>query len=124
VPDPAPYHAQADVFVTPLHTGGGMRVKILDAWLWGMPVVSTPIGAEGIAIRDGENILIAADPGAFARATIRLLTEPDLNARLRAAGRAWVEEQYSWQAVYPQVDAVYAGLIERGQAGRAQLDRG
>ena len=54
-----PYLAEADAFVVPLHAGGGMRVKILDAWLWGLPIVSTPIGAEGIESRDGENIMLA-----------------------------------------------------------------
>ncbi len=111
VPDPQPYLAAADAFVVPLHAGGGMRVKILDAWLWGLPVVSTPLGAEGIALRDGENILLAADAPAFAAAVVRLLRDPDLNARLRRNGRAWVEQTYSWQAVYRQVDAVYAGLL-------------
>ncbi len=61
VADPLPYLQAADVFVVPLHSGGGMRVKILDAWLWGLPIVSTPIGAEGIELRDGENILLAGD---------------------------------------------------------------
>ncbi len=58
VPDPTPYLAAADPFVVPLHAGGGMRVKILDAWLWGLPIVSTSIGAEGIELADGEHILI------------------------------------------------------------------
>jgi len=83
VPEPEPYLATADVFVVPLHAGGGMRVKILDAWLWGLPIVSTPIGAEGIEMRDGENILLAEDAAAFAQATLRLLTDEGLNQRLR-----------------------------------------
>ncbi len=111
VPDPTPYLAASDVFVVPLHAGGGMRVKILDAWLWGQPVVSTPIGAEGIAVRDGENILLAAGAAAFADAVVRLLTDGALNAALRANGRAWVEANYSWQVVYRQVDAVYERLL-------------
>ncbi|MCX6032007.1 MAG: glycosyltransferase family 4 protein [Chloroflexi bacterium] len=110
-PDPTPYLAASDVFVVPLHVGGGMRVKILDAWLWGQPIVSTPVGAEGIAVRDGENILLAAGAAAFAAAVVRLLTDAALNAALRANGRAWVEANYSWQAVYRQVDAVYARLL-------------
>jgi glycosyltransferase involved in cell wall biosynthesis len=112
-PDPLPYLAQADVFVVPLHAAGGMRVKILDAWLWGLPVVSTPIGAEGIAIREGENILVAEDAAAFAAATVRALTDQELNRRLRVEGRAWVEERYSWQVVYRQVDKVYEKLEGR-----------
>ncbi len=110
VADATPYLAAADVFVVPLSAGGGMRVKILDAWLWGLPVVSTPIGAEGIHLRDGENILIAGDGDAFAAAVVRCLTDPALNTRLRAAGRAWVERTYAWQTVYRRVDDVYARL--------------
>jgi glycosyltransferase involved in cell wall biosynthesis len=111
VADPAPYLAAAGAFVVPLNAGGGMRVKILDAWLWGLPIVSTPIGAEGISVQHGENILLAGDAAAFADATVRLLTDPGLNAQLRRAGRAHVERHYSWQAVYPKVDAVYASLL-------------
>ena len=111
VADPLPYLETADVFVVPLFSGGGMRVKILDAWLWGLPIVSTPLGAEGIEAQDGENILLAADAPAFAAAVLRLLTDPDLNTRLRAAGRALVEQTYAWQVVYRKVDAVYARLL-------------
>ena len=53
VADPVPYLEAADAFVVPLHAGGGMRVKIVDAWLWGLPIVSTPIGAEGIDVGMG-----------------------------------------------------------------------
>jgi glycosyltransferase involved in cell wall biosynthesis len=118
VADPQPYLAAADAFVVPLFSGGGMRVKILDAWLWGLPIVATPLGAEGIEVRDGENILLAADAPAFAAAVLRLLTDAELNARLRRAGRAWVEQTYSWQAVYPKVDAVYAGLLASKSANQ------
>ncbi|NLF14876.1 MAG: glycosyltransferase [Anaerolineaceae bacterium] len=112
VADPTPYLETADAFVVPLHAGGGMRVKIVDAWQWGLPIVSTPLGAEGIQVRDGENILLAGDAPDFARATLRLLTDADLNRRLRANGRAWVEEHYAWQRVYQRVDRVYSGLLQ------------
>lgn len=111
VDDPLPYLQQADAFVVPLHSGGGMRVKILDAWLWGLPVVSTSIGAEGIVLQDGETILLADTPRDFAAAVLRLLGDASLNARLRCAGRAWVEATYAWQVVYPRVEAVYARLF-------------
>ena len=119
VADLEPYLAQTDAFVVPLHAGSGMRVKILDAWMWGLPVVSTPIGAEGIEVREDENILLAEDAPAFAAATLRLLTDRDLNDRLRANGRDWVEAHYSWQSVYAQVDAVYERLLT-GRGGEAQ----
>jgi glycosyltransferase involved in cell wall biosynthesis len=104
--------AEANVFVVPLLTGEGMRVKILDAWLWGLPVVSTPIGAEGIEIQAGASILIAADAGAFAEATCRLLTDQALNQQLRSAARSWVESRYAWQPVYQQVEQVYVRLLD------------
>ena len=114
VPDPTPYLAAADAFVVPLHAGGGMRVKILDAWLWGLPIVSTSIGAEGMEICAGENLLIANDAPAFAAAVIRCLADPVLNANLRTAGRAWVEATYAWQVVYQRVDEVYRQLVRDG----------
>ena len=119
VADPAPYLEAADAFVIPLHAGGGMRVKIVDAWLWGLPIVSTPVGAEGMRVQDGENILLAEDASAFARAVVRLLTEPDLNRRLRVAGRAWVEANYAWSVVYRKVDKVYSSLLGVDEMGRS-----
>jgi glycosyltransferase involved in cell wall biosynthesis len=111
VVDLAPYLAQTDAFVVPLHAGSGMRVKILDAWVRGLPIVSTRIGAEGIQYREGENILIAADAQAFSQACTKLLTDSALNHSLRTSGRTWVESHYSWEAVYRQVDEVYARLL-------------
>jgi len=111
VPELLPHLARADAFVVPLHAGSGMRVKILDAWMWGIPIVSTPLGAEGIETVDGDNILLAEDVSAFADATVRVLTDPALNRRLREHGRTWVESHYSWDAVYAKVDEVYARLL-------------
>ena len=111
VGDPSPYIATADAFVVPLHIGEGMRVKILDAWSWGLPIISTPIGAEGIQVRPGENIMIAAGAEEFASAVVSVLTDRSLNERLRAAGRSWVEANYAWQTAYARVDEVYARLL-------------
>lgn len=119
VVDLAPYLTATDAFIVPLHAGSGMRVKILDAWVRGLPIVSTPIGAEGIECRDGENILLAGDAHAFSQACVRLLTDNALNRKLRAEGRAWVESHYSWEAVYRRVDRVYERLL--GTDGDAAL---
>ena len=107
VPDPLPYLQQASAFVVPLFSAGGMRVKIVDAWRWGLPIVSTTIGAEGIVYQPGENICIADDADFFAAAVINLLRDGELNARLRQNGRRWVEEKYDWQRVYPAWEQVY-----------------
>jgi polysaccharide biosynthesis protein PslH len=82
----------------------------------GLPIVSTPIGAEGIELVDGENILLAGDAAGFAAATLRLLADPALNQQLRQAGRRWVEQVYAWQVVYRRVDAVYERLLASSEA--------
>lgn len=106
--DPLPYLRETAVFIVPILAGGGMRVKIVEAWLWGLPVVSTMVGAEGIEASPGENILIADTPADFARAVVGLLARPAEGERLGSAGRRWAEERYSWRTVYPAWDAVYS----------------
>ncbi len=113
VSDPAPYLAETAAFIVPLNAGGGMRVKIVDAWGWGLPIVSTSIGAEGIDVQDGENILLGDTPEAFAKAVLRLLENPALGESLRANGRQWVEERYNWRTIYAQWDAVYEKVLSR-----------
>jgi len=98
------------VFIVPLRAGGGMRVKILDTWCWGLPIVSTCIGAEGIEVRAGENILLADEAQSFADAVLRLVNDTGFNQRLRQQGRNWVEEKYDWRRIYTAWDEVYSGL--------------
>jgi glycosyltransferase involved in cell wall biosynthesis len=111
VDDPLPYLAETAAFIVPLHAGGGMRVKILDAWSWGLPIVSTTIGAEGINIEPEKDMLIADTADAFAQAVIRILKNPDLAKRLGQTGRHTVETKYNWQTVYLAWDEVYQSLV-------------
>jgi glycosyltransferase involved in cell wall biosynthesis len=111
VPDLAHVLAETAVFIVPLRAGGGMRVKILDTWCWGLPIVSTSIGAEGIAIRNGENIMIADTADDFAQAVMRVLGDPQLASDLRRNGRQWIEEHYDWRRVYAAWDDVYGQLL-------------
>ncbi len=111
VPDPTPYLAETAVFIVPLRAAGGMRVKILDAWCWGVPVISTSVGAEGIDLQDGSHALIADTPEALAEAAVRVLQDPALGERLRENGRRWVEGQYNWRQVYARWGGVYGRLI-------------
>jgi glycosyltransferase involved in cell wall biosynthesis len=112
VADLMPYLTETTVFIVPLQAGGGMRVKILDAWSWGLPVVSTSIGAEGIEARHEDNILIADNAQAFAQAIIRLFAEPTLAHHLAQNGRRTVIEKYNWQDSYSAWNEIYPGLIE------------
>lgn len=107
VDDPRPYLVDTAAFVVPLHAGGGMRVKILDGWRWGLPMVSTPIGAEGIQVTPGHDMLIAESPADFAAATIRLLHEPALGRRLVVNGYETLCRYYDWRTVYQAWDGIY-----------------
>ena len=116
VPDAQPLLSRCRAFVVPVRAGGGMRVKIVDGWQWGLPIVSTTIGAEGIDTRPGENILLADEPQEFANAVVRVLTDSQLNSSLRENGRRWVEEHYDWRHVYKEVDDVYQTLLRSARS--------
>ncbi len=112
VPDTRPYIAGAAVYVVPMRIGGGVRLKLLEALALEAPVVSTGMGAEGVAgLRGGQHCLLADDPAAFAEAVLRLLADPALGRRLGAAGRALVQERYDWSTIVPGLEAIYQELI-------------
>lgn len=123
VDDPTPWLQETAVFVVPLLAGGGMRVKIVDGWVWGLPIVSTTIGAEGISLVDGENILLADTPEALVDAVVRLLVDNETRQNIARAGRAWVLEHYNWRRTYRAWDAIYAPAhlpaVAPGQGGAA-----
>jgi polysaccharide biosynthesis protein PslH len=108
VADPQRYLAETAVFIVPLRSGAGMRVKILDAWCWGLPVVSTTVGAEGMRALQDENLLLADDEEGFADAVLRVFHDGRTARRLADGGRATVERHYDWQQVYKAWDQVYA----------------
>lgn len=91
-------HARGAAFVIPLRVGGGTRIKAFEAMAMGLPVVSTSLGVEGLPVKPGEHCLTADDPRAFAAAMLRLIDNPDLRARLAAAARSHVENNFSHRA--------------------------
>ncbi|MEZ4836811.1 MAG: glycosyltransferase family 4 protein [Caldilineaceae bacterium] len=107
VDDPLPYLRQTAAFLAPLFAAGGMRVKILDGWMWGLPIVSTTIGAEGIEIRPGDNILIADEAKSFAQAVLVLVQDEQERARIGRNGRRWLEQAYNWRTTYRAWDKRY-----------------
>lgn len=113
VEDVQPYIANSACLIVPLRSGGGMRVKILEALARGIPVVSTTIGYEGIDLIPGEHLLVADTPQAFAEAVVRFQRDPELGARIAAAGRRRVEERYDWRAVCAAMDAAYERIVRR-----------
>ncbi|MBN1883923.1 MAG: glycosyltransferase [Candidatus Krumholzibacteriota bacterium] len=99
VPDTRPHVARAACAVVPIRVGGGTRIKIYELMSAGAAVVSTTIGAEGLEYRDGENILIADEPAAFAAAVAGVLTDGGRRRSLGAAARAFVAEHCAWESV-------------------------
>ena len=99
VEDVRPFVAQASICIVPLRIGGGTRLKIFEAMAMGKAVVSTSVGAEGLPVQAGENILLADTPRDFANSVIALLHDPNGRRRLGASARTLVEEKYSWRKV-------------------------
>ena len=98
VPDIGVYLAEASMLVVALDSGGGTRLKILEAFAAGLPVISTATGCEGIACEHGKHLWIAERKD-FSAAIDYLVTHPELATSLATHGRALVENQYDWSAL-------------------------
>lgn len=107
VPDTRPYIAGAGVYVIPLRIGGGTRLKVLEAMAMGQAVVSTRLGCDGFPFTDGCEVAYADDPPAFAARVVSLLQDRAEATGLGRAARAFVEAHYGWDAIVPQLEALY-----------------
>jgi glycosyltransferase involved in cell wall biosynthesis len=117
VPDVAPYYEQAIAAVVPLLSGSGTRLKILEAMAAGVPVVSTPIGAEGLDVSEGNNILLAPGGGSgpdkqyldqWIAALESLAPQGALWLNLANAGRTFVESRYNWDVIGAKLFDTYS----------------
>lgn len=104
VDDLTPYLEQAAVIAVAVRAGGGMRVRILEAFARAMPVVTTTVGLEGIDARPDEDVLVADTPEGYAAALVRVLADPELQERLATKGRALAEKRYDWLSVLGEMD--------------------
>jgi glycosyltransferase involved in cell wall biosynthesis len=98
VPDVRPHLREATVLAVPLEAGGGTRLKILEAFAAGLPVVSTPVGCEGLGVTSGEELLMV-ERDRFPAAVSELLQDRSLRHRLASRARALVQERYDWAIV-------------------------
>lgn len=96
VDDVVPYLREGLVFICPVRLGGGFRGKILEAMAVGRPIVSTPLGADGVPAENRENIVLADSPEDFARGIFDLLNDTSFYQKVRMNARKLVEEKYAW----------------------------
>jgi glycosyltransferase involved in cell wall biosynthesis len=111
--DIRPCFEQAWVYVVPLLAGGGTRLKILEAMSMERAVVSTRLGAEGIPYVEGEHLMLADDPGAFADQVIRLLGDKLARRKLESAAKRWVDQNYDWRVICGKAKERLSFFVER-----------
>ena len=107
-PDMREHYDWADAIIVPIRSGGGTRIKILEALSLGKPVVSSTLGAEGLELEDGKDILVADTGEQYAKAFFRLATDAPLYDGLVASGRETVERLYSQETIAAQLLAAHA----------------
>ena len=112
VEDIRPFLARDSVCIVPLRIGGGTRLKIFEAMAMGKAVVSTTVGAEGLPVQNGENILLADTPNDFAEAVLSLLRDVKQRRRLGTAARTLVEENYSWPKIAERFSRILQQVID------------
>lgn len=99
--------AMSHVLLAPIRSGKGTRYKVLEAMITGTPVVATTLAAEGIELKNGENVLIADTSSALATATVKLLRDKALQNKLGASGQKIVRQGYSWDTIAEELNSVY-----------------
>jgi sugar transferase (PEP-CTERM/EpsH1 system associated) len=107
VEDTRPWVAGATVYAVPMRMGGGVRLKVLQAMSMGCAIVSTSMGAEGIDLRPGKDMLMSFSPQGFAQAVLLLLSDPGRRRALGSSARELVTTHYAWEHLLPLLDEVY-----------------
>ncbi len=107
VPDVRPYVGRAAVSLCPMKTGGGVKHKILQSMALGTPVVTNTLGATGLGLTLGENVLLAEDDESLATACVRLLTDPVRRKQIGDAGREHIARRHSWDRIAESLEAFH-----------------
>jgi glycosyltransferase involved in cell wall biosynthesis len=117
-----PFWTKATALVVPLLSGGGVRVKILEAMAIGVPVISTTVGCEGLAVRNGEHLLIADTPEAFNHACMALLKDQKLAHHLMQNARQLILEHYDAKVALRSLDQAYIQVMSKRGGGALKQD--
>jgi polysaccharide biosynthesis protein PslH len=118
--DLTPVASQAAVFVTPLRSGSGLRVKILNAMAMGLPVVSTSVGCEGIGAKPGRDLIVADSEHQFADAVVELMSDFRMRRQIAENGREFVHANYSWESIYDRLDETLDQFSEEALAANSR----
>ena len=113
VEDIRPHIGRAKVFICPIMEGGGTRIKILDAFSQGIPVVSTIVGAEGLDLQKGKHILLADTVTEFVDRVSDLMENEELSKSMSLCARKFVEENYSYNIIGKKMATVYNEMVEK-----------
>ena len=124
VPDAYDFVRSAAVVVVPLLSGGGIKIKTLEAMACGCPMVTTSIGAEETGASDGEQMLIADAPKHFAQHVIALLGSPSLGLQLGANARTLAQQHFSWPAKWASLSRLLEHAVDRHKAMTTTTSKG
>jgi GT2 family glycosyltransferase/glycosyltransferase involved in cell wall biosynthesis len=116
--------ARYSVFVCPILSGSGVRVKLLEAFAAGIPVVSTFVGAEGLSSADGGICALADDPMAFATHALGLLRNPESAAQMAMRARAEVEQNWDMAAITRKLVDGYREIVAKKRSPSTSPYRG
>lgn len=113
VPDIRPYFEYAKLFISPLRLGAGIKNKLLESMAMQTPVVATPLSCDGIPVEHEQHVMLGTTDDELADHAIRLIQDNVLRERLRLAGRHLVQQQFTWQRVADQYEALYSQLLRQ-----------
>jgi len=111
VPDIRAEYLASTVAVAPVRFGAGTLNKVLEPLALGIPVVSTPIGVEGLPLEPGRHLMLADSPADFAAAVVAVLRDPELRRRLSVQGRDAVRSEYGWNVIAGTLENIYKDLL-------------
>lgn len=111
VDDPLPYIQSAKVFVVPIVSGSGTRLKLLEAMAVGIAAVSTSVGCEGIEGVDGVHFIVSDTPEEFSAAAVKLMTNMEYRSEIEINARKLAEDQYDWSIITAKLNNAYNKII-------------
>lgn len=120
VEDIRPHVLGAAAYIVPLRVGSGTRLKIFEAMAMGKAVVSTSIGAEGLPVHSGRDILIADHPNEFADVVVSLLQDRERRCEIGRAARTLVEQRHNWESVGRYFESVLESVVKKDSHGELE----